>query len=133
MAFFEDPTKPPLQNYQKQKEVFFSLKTEKNVTPLKDHLVKEHLGELESNQILAIPAIENINLVCPNGEEIKTSLKRLDEFCEQIGKASYCFKLRMCYSETSAGAFTSLIVLYAQFNMFCSTKAEKIFYDAGIS
>ena len=32
----------------------------------------------------------------------------------------------MCYSETSAGVFTSLIVLYAQFNMFCSTKAEKI-------
>ena len=89
MAFFEDPTKPFLQNYQKQKEVFFSLKTEKNVTPLKDHLVKEHLGELESNQILAIPAIENINLVCPNGEEIKTSLQRLDEFCEQIGKPFY--------------------------------------------
>ena len=35
MAFFEDSTKPLLQNYQKQKEVFFSLKAEKNVTPLK--------------------------------------------------------------------------------------------------
>ena len=33
----------------------------------------------------------------------------------------------MGYSETSAGAFTSLIVLYAQFNMFCSTKARKNF------
>ena len=84
MAFFEDSTKPLLQNYQKQKEVFFSLKAEKNVTPL-----KEHLGKLESDQILAIPAIENINLVCPNGEEIKTSLQRLDEFCEQIGKPFY--------------------------------------------
>ena len=38
MAFFEDSTKPLLQNYQKQKEVFFSLKAEKNVTPLKEHL-----------------------------------------------------------------------------------------------
>ena len=38
-----------------------------------------------------------------------------------------CFKLLTSYSETSTGGFTSLIVLYAQFYMFCPMKA-KIFF-----
>ena len=110
MAFFEDSTKPLLQNYQKQKEVFFSLKAEKNVTPL-----KEHLGKLESDQILAIPAIENINLVCPNGEEIKTSLQRLDEFCEQIGKPFYIIAVWKGENDFG-GAFDTKIGYQNRFN-----------------
>ena len=41
------------------------------------------------------------------------------------GKASYFFKLHPSYSETSAGAFTSLLCCMHKFNMFCSTKAKK--------
>ena len=29
------------------------------------------------------------------------------------------------HRDTSAGGFTSIIVLYAQFNMLCTTKAKK--------
>ena len=43
------------------------------------------------------------------------------------GKASYFFKLHPSYSETSAGAFTSLLCCMHKFNMFCSTKAKKNF------
>ena len=52
------------------------------------------------------------------------------------GKTFYCFKLHTGYNETSNGGFISLIVLYAQFNMFCSAKAKqntnsKIYYSLG--
>ncbi len=95
MAFFEGSATNSLQSYQKQKTAFFSLNKDKNVTLLKDFSYPEWVKSVldatanQPEQILAIPAIENINLVCLNGEKIETSLQRLDEFSEQVGKPFY--------------------------------------------
>ena len=107
MAFFADPANADLQDYQQQLEHYLKLnQSSQNIfLPF-----KSYQNTLKPKEILILPAIENINLLFLDKENIEIGQKRLADFCNKVGLPFYA--ILVWKGENSfAGAFDTNVGL----------------------